>query len=197
MKKFALIFITPFLLASCAGSHSGRIRDTVPPALTTALASPEPVVQLSEINLAKIGALAPKGRVQDRDYNQLPVVEQLILHGKESIPFLIGKLEDETRAEGHIMDYWSDVRVGDVAFVILTDFFTDSTWQRATIPDGGWDEFLGRGKDKNLPAEQLLRRYIARHGRRSIRQRWQQMWEQYKDKVYWDVDEKCFEMAAP
>jgi hypothetical protein len=155
------------------------------------------VVQLSEINLAEIGAIAPKGRVQDKEYNQLPVIEELISHGKESIPYLIGKLEDETRAKGHVLDFWSDVRVGDVAFLILTDFFTDSTWQRATIPYATWDEFLGRGKDKNLTSEQVLRRYLARHGRRNIRQRWQQMWEEYKDKVYWDEGGRCFEVATP
>ncbi len=62
-----------------------------------------------------MGRIAPKSRVQDRDYNQLPVVEQLIAHGKESIPFLISKLDDETKIVGHVIDYWNQVYVGDVA----------------------------------------------------------------------------------
>jgi pseudouridine-5'-phosphate glycosidase len=47
-----------------------------------------------------MGHIAPKGRIQDTEYNQLPIVEQLTAHGKESIPFLISKLEDETKIEG-------------------------------------------------------------------------------------------------
>lgn len=196
MKKSSVIFITLFLLASCAGSHSARLGDSVVPAPTPAPASPAPVIQLSEINLAEIGFIAPKGRVQDREYNQLPVVEQLISRGKESIPYLIGKLGDETKVKGPVMEFWSDMRVGDVALIILTDFFTDSTWERGTIPGATWDEFLGRGKDKDLTAEQLLRRYIARHGRRGIRERWQRIWEENKDKIFWDEGERCFKVAG-
>jgi hypothetical protein len=44
-----------------------------------------PTVPLSQINLSKIGAIAGKGRVQDRDYNNLPVVENLIAHGREAV----------------------------------------------------------------------------------------------------------------
>ena len=208
MKR--LISAIVFLFAISVGVASNslwslyRQRDTrrvlthpVRPVASVRRAQPVPVVQLSNINLAQIGAIAPKGRVQDRDYNELPVVEQLITHGKESVPYLINKLEDETRVKGHVMDFWFDVRVGDVALVILTDFFTDSTWQRATIPGATWDEFLGRGEDDKLTSEQVLRRYIARHGRRKIRQRWQQMWGEYKDKVHWDENERCFKVARP
>jgi len=49
--------------------------------------------------LSKIGGVTPKGRVQDRDYNNLPVVENLIAHGREAIPFLIAKLDDETEIQ--------------------------------------------------------------------------------------------------
>src|SRR5687768_12073879 len=96
------------------------------------------VVPLSEINLAAIGSIAPKGRVQDRDYNDLPVVTSLIAHRNESIPYLISKLEDETKIEGHTIDYWSEVRVGDLALIILTNFFTDRR-RNATIPGVNWD----------------------------------------------------------
>ena len=51
---------------------------------------------LSQIDLTKIGAVATKGRVQDREYNQLPVVENLIAHGTEAVPLLIGRLDDVT-----------------------------------------------------------------------------------------------------
>src|ERR1043166_1615637 len=151
-------------------------------------------VSLFQIDLAKIGAVAPKGRVQDRDYNNLPVVENLIAHGRESVPFLIGKLDDETEIKDHVFDYWSDVRVGDVAFVILTDFFTDPTWQKTTIPGVGYDTFLGRKLNSNVTGEQLLRNYIAKHGRHDITIRWCAIWAQYQDRVYWDENDRCFKL---
>jgi hypothetical protein len=152
--------------------------------------------RLTEFDLARIGALAPKGRVQDKDYNRLPVVEVLIAHGKESIPYLISKLDDETKIGGHIVDYWYDVRVGDVALIILTDFFTDPTWQNTTIPGVGWDKFLERGTNTDLTAEQVLRNYISKHGRSKINARWQKLWEEHRDKVQWDEKERCFKRAS-
>ena len=152
---------------------------------------------LVEINLAAIGRIAPKGRVQDRDYNQNPIIDRLLEHGKESIPYLISKLDDEARIERHIVDYWSQVSVGDVALIVLTDFFTDSGRRRTTIPGVGWDEFLGGGENPALTGEQRLRDYIAKHGRKSLQTRWQHIWEENKGRIYWDEAERCFKVAAP
>ena len=151
--------------------------------------------RLAEINLADIGAIGPKGRVQDTEYKQLPVVERLIAHGKESVPYLISKLDDETKIGGHVVDYWYDVRVGDVALIILTDFFTDSTWQKTTISGVGWDKFLERGDDTNLTGEQLLRNYISKYGRTKIKERWQQIWQEYRNEIQWDEKERCFKVT--
>ena len=147
---------------------------------------------LTEIDLATIGAIAPKGRVQDAEYNQLPLVDQLIARGRESIPYLISKLDDETKIEGHVVDYWDEVRVADVALIILTDFFTDHSGQNTTIPGVGWDQFLERGGNTDLTSEQVLRNYISKHGRSKIKQRWQQIWEKYRDKIEWDETERGF-----
>jgi hypothetical protein len=155
-----------------------------------------PTVPLSQIDLSKIGAVTPKGRVQDRDYNNLPVVENLIAHGREAVPFLIGKLDDETEIKDHVFDDWSGVRVGDVAFVILTDFFTDPTWQKTTIPGVGHDTFLGRKPNSNVTGEQLLRNYIAKHGRHDLTTRWRAIWAQYQDRVYWDENDRCFKLRG-
>lgn len=149
-----------------------------------------------DIDLTAIGAMAPKGRVQDRDYNDLPVVNNLIQHGKQAIPYLISKLDDETKIKGHVVDYWSDVRVGDVALMILTDLFTDSTWQNTTIPGVGWDEFLQRGNHKSLTAEQVLRNYISKHGRSAIKKRWQALWLKYRNQLFWDQNDRCFRLSA-
>jgi len=184
-----LLLVSLFIFAGCR---------TAPAPLVKAPTAEKPValaptISLSDIDLTKIGRVAPKGRVQDTDYNHLPVVESLITHGNEAVPFLIGKLNDETKIKGHVFDYWYDVRVGDVAFVILTDFFTDRTWRNTTIPGVGYDTFLQR-TNSEIMAEQVLRDYIAKHGRRDISNRWRQIWAQYKDRVYWHEHDRCFRL---
>jgi hypothetical protein len=96
--------------------------------------------------------------------------------------------------EGQVIDYWSELRVGDVALIILTDYFTDSSWQRTTIAGVGWDEFLERGSKKNFTAEQVLRSYIAKHGRDKIKDRWQEIWTRDGDRIFWDDGERCFKV---
>jgi hypothetical protein len=151
---------------------------------------------LTEIDLATVGAIAPKGRVQDAEYNHLPLVDQLIAHGRESIPYLISKLDDETKIEGYVVDFWNEVRVADVALIILTDFFTDHTWQNTTVPGVGWDQFLKRGANSSITAEQVLRNYISKHGRSKIKERWQQIWEKYRHQIGWDETERCFKPSS-
>jgi hypothetical protein len=190
MNKLFLIHAAVLLLASCGGGTVATVeKSTVEQPGSTSLALP-----LTDINLAEIGALTPKGRVQDREYNQSPVVEGLIAHGKESIPYLISKLDDETKVAAHVVDYWYDVRIGDVALIILTDLFTDSTWQKTTISGVEWDKFLERGNDTNLTGEQVLRNYISRHGRTRIKERWQHIWEANKNEILWDEKERCFKV---
>ena len=186
-----LLIVGLSIVTGCSRPPSAKITEQLP-------ASPEPpaFVPLSEINLAAIGSTAPKGRLQDRYYNNLPIVSTLIAHGKESIPYLISKLDDDTKIEGHVIDYWSEVRVGDVALVILTDFFTDGSWQHTTIPGVSWDEFLERGANRDLTAEQVLRNYISRHGRKEIQARWQKIWGEYRLRLVWDENERCFKVIT-
>ena len=176
------ITIALLLLASCSAG-------TGMPAATRS-----PVGSISEINLAEIGPLAPKGRVQDAEYNRSRVVEELLAHGKESIPYLISKLDDQTKIDTHVIDYWSEVQIGDVALVVLTDFFTDRSLQKSTIPGAGWDEFLERGANRDLTSEQLLRNYLTRHSRLDIKTRWQQMWETHQSEIFWDEAQRCFNL---
>ena len=186
-----LLIIGLSLAAACSRAPSAEVSERLP-VKEQASAS---VVPVSDINLASIGSIAPKGRVQDPDYNDLAVVNSLIQQGREAIPYLISKLDDETKIEGHVMDYWSDVRVADVAFITLTDFFTDSSWQHTTLPGVGWDEFLERGGNRDLTAEQVLRNYISKHGRKTIKDRWQALWREYGDRVFWDNKERCFRVT--
>ncbi|HZI85200.1 MAG TPA: hypothetical protein VFD48_00090 [Pyrinomonadaceae bacterium] len=191
--KYILICVASVLLLSCGDAGAGKFSNSAAPVND---ASPPVPIPLSEIDLTRIGHIAPKGRVQDADYNQLPIVQQLLAHGKESIPFLISKLEDETKIEGHVLDFWSQVYAGDVALVILSDFFLDKNWQRSTIAGMHWNELLGRGNNKNISGEQVLRNYIERYGRRKIKERWQKVWQQYQDRIFWDEQERAFKVRA-
>ncbi len=146
-----------------------------------------------EIDLSQIGHLASKGRVQDREYNKSMVVDNLIKMENESIPFLIDKLTDETLIKGATIDFWSKVTIGDIALIILTDFFTDSTWVKTTIPGISWDEMLKR-KNSKLTAEQVLRSYVAIFGRKAIQNKWERVWHENHEKLYWDNEERCFKL---
>jgi len=191
MKNLFLV-IALCLLGNCGRPPEAKVKESAAEKQKS-IAS---VVSSPQTNLLKIGHIAPKGRVQDTDYNDLPEVRNLIARGKESIPDLISELNNETKVYGEILDYWSDVHVGDVALIILTDFFTDGSGQRTTIAGIGWDEFLERDGKTNLTSEQVLRNYIAKYGRNRIKDRWQKIWTQYRDRMFWDDGERCFKVRT-
>ncbi len=147
---------------------------------------------LSEIDLSQIGHMAPKGRVQDKDYNDLVMIDQLVANGNDVLPFLISKLEDETELKHHVLDYWPQpVKVSDIAFVILMNFTTDSSWTRHTVPGTDPDSLLGK-YDPALPGVERLSRFVEKHGRKTIRHKWERIWAEYKDEIFWDEHERCF-----
>lgn len=154
--------------------------------------SPKP---LSEIDLTKIGPLAPKGRVQDKDYNESQVVDDLISNGRDAIPFLISKLDDRTVINYSVEDYWPRLRVGDLAFLILSDFSLDSTWTRETIPGTGWDEIFEATSDPNEPGSNYYYKQTRKHGRGWVKAKWEKIWATYKDRIVWDEKERCFKVA--
>lgn len=151
---------------------------------------------LELIDISKMPPLDSK-RIQtsmeDALGNKNHVFADLLANGKDSIPFLINQLENETEMDRTIMSFYR-LYVGDMAHIILTDFFTDETETKSTIPGFGWDEFLERGSDKDIMGEEVLRRYIRKHGRKSIKQRWQKTWDQNKDKIFWDEKCRCFKI---
>jgi hypothetical protein len=186
-----LLIIGLSLPTACSRAPSAKVTQRLP----VKDESSASIVPVSDLNLASIGSIASKGRVQDSEYNDLAVVKRLTQQGKGAIPYLISKLDDETRIEGHVIDYWSEVRVADVALIILTHFFTDSSWQNTTVPGVGWDEFLERGVDRDLTGEQVLRNYISKHGRKAIKDRWHALWQEYRDRLFWDENERCFRVT--
>lgn len=146
-----------------------------------------------EINLAEINAIAPKGRVQDKDYNpNLIIVDKLVAKGVESIPFLIKNLGNSSKLPKPVIGLWSKNEIGDIALIILTDFFTDEDWKKTTIPGVSWNEILEIDSAQSLSAEDSLRRYVKKHGREKLVSKWAKIWNENKDRVYWDVSARCF-----
>ena len=155
-------------------------------ALTALAAAP-----VATVDLARIGHVQPKGRIQDTEYNNLPVVDALISMGPSAIPFLVSQLEDEGRAEGHVFDFWPDVRVADVALVVLCDFFLAADWRTPTVPGLQWDSLLER-RDQDASGAILLQEFVAKHGRAEIRRRVEKILQAHTRGFAWDEKERCF-----
>lgn len=191
MNRCALLLASVVFLYGCRDQPRVIVEE---PILKTESSSKPP---LELIDISTVPPLASKGRFQDGETargetNQ--IAKNLLANGKDSIPFLIGKLEDETEMDHRIINFWYRLYVGDMAHIILTDFFTDESGARTTIPGFARDDFLERGGDKALMGEEVLRRYIRKHGRRDIKRRWQEMWAKNKEKIYFDEECVCFKL---
>ena len=150
-------------------------------------APPQPI----SVDLRLIGHIAPKGRGQDKIYNpSLPVVDALIDSGPAAIPFLLSKLGDETEIDPSVLDLWPRVRVGDVALVLLCDFFTRPDGKN-TVAGLNWDGILERG-NQDGPAWALLEDFVAKHGRRGLRHRAEGILKPHHGRFAWDAEERCF-----
>jgi hypothetical protein len=195
MRKFSFLFLLAIISVNCVRTDVVKSDVTVPTASISPSPTPYPTIALNKIDLSQIGLLGGKGRAQDPSYHEdMLVVNQLLSHGKEAIPFLISKLDDETKIDYPIVDYWYEANVGDVALILLTDFFTNTDEKTSTIRGMDWDTFLERGTNREIMGEELLRRYIKRNGRKKIKQRWQVAWDQNKDRVYWNEKETNFSL---
>ena len=144
-----------------------------------------------DIDLRQIGDVAPKGRVQDKEYNpRLVVVDRLIAAGPAAIPFLVSKLEDETTITRPVFDFWGKVHVGDVAFVILRDFFVESDWKTSTVPALDWG--LLEGRDDETASATVFKEFVAKHGQRGRREKVERVLRPYGGRFVWDAHGRCF-----
>lgn len=147
-----------------------------------------------KIDLISIRHISPKGRVQDKEYNQnIPVVDQLISKGTDAIPILINFLEDERQLEKGVVDFWPEVKVGDMAHIILFDFFTDESFVKSTIPEIKF--LLGEDFFPDKPSWEKWYDLIKEHGRISVKKYWQKIWENYREFIQWDVKKRCFTIS--
>lgn len=191
--KYVILVLSIFLFSDCANFEISEA-DNLP--------TPKPVLlkkDLNDIDLTTIKHIAPKGRAQDgtlegEKFVKLSIADDLLAHGKDCIPFLISKLDDETELKRGTIDFWYEVYVGDISLIILNDFFTKSDGLNSTISGFGWDDFLERGNDKDSMSEAILRKYIKKHGRKNIKERWQKMWDDNNQNIIWDETERCFKI---
>jgi hypothetical protein len=191
MVVISVISVFCFIVAASASAMTRSFEPQAPECAHNRMAVANPK-KLDQIDISKIGRIAPKGRVQDLDYNKLEVVAELIANGKDSIPYLISKLDDETKLDVQVIDYRHDVRVGDVALVILSDFSLDSTWRKETIPGTDWTAFFRGSCKGHAPSQQCLSSILGKYGRKGIKAEWQEVWDKYKSEIYWDEQERAF-----
>jgi hypothetical protein len=151
------------------------------------------------VELSAITLFSPKGRVQDKDYNpNQPVIDSLIAQGTNSIPLLINLLDNDTLIDHQVINYWPSQTIGDLAFVILTDLTTGIGWTNTTIPGASWNEMLGSKPDPNilLPAFNQLVDFKKKHGSKELKRRWQKLWAEHHNRIYWDARARCFKLKS-
>ena len=144
------------------------------------------------INILSIKHIAPKGRIQDKEYNRnMPYVDQILAEEvrDRAIPILASNSNNEEKYEKSPIDYWDDVRIGDMVHIILVDLFTDSKGKR-TIPEAAF--LLGRELDPGKSAYEQWRALVKEKGRAAIREYWWKVWDNYRGRLIWDKKERCF-----
>ncbi len=120
-------------------------------------------------------------------------MRQVLADGKSAIPVLISQLTETARTKYQISDFWGQTRSGDVAFVVLTDLFTDAdlkTFEMPGVP--GWPAVM-RGCSE--AAEPCWNGYLRKHGRMSVRQAWERAWTLHKGQIHWDPNARCFRVS--
>ena len=149
-------------------------------------------------DLSKIGMVVggkqiceDAGRITDY---RSQVMEQIVATGPKSVPVLIAMIADVriAKTKEPIICYWPGMAIGDLAFCVLSDLFTDTSLTKATIPGAGWDDMLGPPGE--LPAWEQLHQYIRKHGRMALRAKWQKLWDKYGERMFWDQKAGCFRL---
>lgn len=128
------------------------------------------------------------GRLQDRRYCQSQVMDTIVAQGKNAIPILIAQLTDSRKTTEPIFDFWSRTTVGDIAYFILMDLFTESDEVTFNLPGLSPPDLTAC----QLGAEVCWRGYVQEHGREAIQRQWRVEWDANKERVYWDDEARCF-----
>ena len=179
MRRFIRLLLV-FVASSCAASACGMGPGKKSPAITND----------NTLNLVAVTDLGSKGRAQDGNVKPPAIYQAIYKNPKTSVPRLIASLTDPRKTrEPALCPVVAWTTVGDVAFMILTDMFVDSSWQKNTVPGTSTDDLIGRSDEAFLTH---LHDYAKKHGRASLQRKWQRIWSDYKDGVDWDQQERCF-----
>jgi hypothetical protein len=144
-----------------------------------------------DLHLAEMQpSVAEKGRMQDMPDTK--AARRVLKRGKRAIPALISCLTDESRTKHSVFPFWPETTVGDIAFVFLTDLFTDSTWQPHTLKGmPGWDTVMSESPSGSA-SFQAWDIFVAKHGRKYLQDWWSKTWREKEAAIYWDESERCF-----
>jgi hypothetical protein len=134
-----------------------------------------------------------KGRLQDKDYCESKMMDEIVARGKDAIPILISQLTDTRATKEPIYDFWTETTAGDIAYSILGDLFTDSDWTTFTMP--GLESLRDPNDKCEDGAEACWRGFLKKRGRRYVQKRWHAMWEANKDRTFWDDKARCFRVS--
>jgi hypothetical protein len=129
-----------------------------------------------------------KGRFQDREYCASKVIDQIVADGKAAIPILISQITDNHLIKEQVINYWPQLRAGELALFILENLFLDDTWKHETMPDLFNDRKCDEGG--YVCWEQFRKRYSLA----DIQKRWTVFWTANQDNIFWDDKSRCFRL---
>jgi hypothetical protein len=131
-----------------------------------------------------------KGRFQDREYCSSPLMAQIVMDGKAAIPVLIMQITDSRLIAKPVYDYWPRIRVGEMAYFILSDLFLDDTWSKRTMPE------LFPQKPCGQPSWVCWGEFRKLHSLQEIQLKWMSFWKANAEKINWDAKARCFRLSA-
>jgi hypothetical protein len=144
-------------------------------------------------DLTAIDHLSPKGRVQDENYNpDVQVINELVMIGKPSIPYLIERLKSRAPLKRGVLDYWPHVEERHIALIILSDFFLTPDWTRSTAPEMCWDNLLQTQRYPDLAHWDILNDHFTADDWSLLKSKLKALWSKYNDKIYWDSSGRFF-----
>jgi len=155
----------------------------------------QPQFDLSKIGFTVNGhqICEDNGRLQDYPSQMM---DHIISSGPTAVPVLIDMITNTRtlRTEEPIICYFWDMTVGDIAFTMLTDLFTDAS-EKETVPGADWASMM-EPQDKDRSSPDQLHLFVKRHGRALLQAKWRKLWARYEDQVYWDAKGKCFRLKG-
>jgi len=152
-------------------------------------------------DLSKVGMVV-NGEQECNDTNprlqEIPstTMDQILAAESKAVPVLVGMIAEKQMAQTRepIICYWPGMAIGDIAFVLLTGLFRDTSG-KTTVPGADWASMMDP-EDKDRPAWEQLSLFVKRHGRAALQAKWQKVWARYKDQVYWNKKEECFRLKG-